>query len=132
MNDVTATTEAAPAKAAKAAPKKPAASKAAAKKAAEARAKKMSAVKKTAKPKKEKVAKEPSLGSYPLGTKLGYGSDAEGKKYGPKNSPKRDGTAAGKMWAKYALPGTIQKQLDAGVKRSAILWDLKHGYVVKA
>lgn len=126
MNDVTSTApEAAPAK------KPAAAKKAAAKKLAEGakeRAKKVSAAKKA--PKKKSAPKVPSLGDLPLTTKLAYGTDADGKKYGPKNSPKRDGTAAAKVWAKYALPGTIQKQLDAGVKRSAILWDLDKKLVV--
>lgn len=125
MNDVNTTaTESAPAK-------KPAAKKVAAKRLAEGakeRAKKVSAAKKPAK--KSSAPKEKTKAGLPLNTKLKFGTGPDGKPYSLKNSPKRDGSKAAKVWAKYSLPGTVQKQLDNGV--TSLNWDLDKKFVVVA
>lgn len=146
MTEVTtATTPAAPAaKPAKAKKVKPAAKKAAAK----ARATKVSAAgakdKAKAKKKDEKNARAISAGrkvkstetkpklleGHELTAKIKYGTGPDKKAYSQANCPKRDGTGAAKQWAKYAKATmTISGAMAAGIPRTFVLHDIRHGYI---
>lgn len=140
MNDVTATTEATPAKA------KAPAKKAAAKKAAADRAAKVSvagakdkAAKAKAQVKKDRAIsagrkvsdgpKDKSVLGHALTAKIKFGTGADGKKLSVENCPKRAGTNAAKQWKKYGKATmTIQGAIDA-VGRGWILHDLRQGYI---
>jgi len=58
-----------------------------------------------------------------------FGSDKEGKKYGPTNNPKREGSASADRFALYKEGMTIEEALTAGVRSVDIGWDVSKGFI---
>lgn len=76
--------------------------------------------------------KVPVCGGVPVTTKIVLGVDKEGNKYGPKNNPKRKGSATHGRFEKYKDNMTVAKALEAGVTPGDIRWDLKQGFIKAA
>ena len=74
-------------------------------------------------------AKSETISGYPLTAKVQFGTDKEGNPYGPKNSPKREGTESATRWAGYKAGATVAKCLESGVRRSDVVHDLKKGFI---
>lgn len=69
------------------------------------------------------------VGRFEPTSVLTLGTDKAGNKYGPKNNPKRKGSAAHDRFARYVDGMTLQTALDAGVTRPDLNWDLKMGFI---
>lgn len=71
-----------------------------------------------------------TLEGHLLNAKISYGKDADGKAYSQANCPKRSGTGAETEWRKYKdAKMTIQGAMDAGIPRTFVLHDIRHGFV---
>ena len=76
-----------------------------------------------------KAPRAKRIQGYGYDTRISYGSDSEGKRYGAEeNNPKRGGAA--KRFALYAKGPTIQEALDAGTKPEDCGYDIKSGFIV--
>lgn len=99
-------------------------------------AKKEAAVKEAKAPKAPKEVKEKVYGAnkHKASAVITLGKDKEGKDYGPKNNPKREGSASAVRFALYKNGMTIQKALDAGVSSGDINFDsdAKRGFITIA
>lgn len=92
-----------------------------------------SAPAKDAKAPKEKKAPVPREKKYPTGatgaSKISFGADKSGKKYGVDNNPKKG--AAATRFAKYKEGMTVEEALKAGVQIGDLRWDSdpKRGFI---
>lgn len=76
------------------------------------------------KPVKEKKEPKPQLvRGHAMTATMAYGVDAEGKSYGPKNNPKRDGSASAARFALYKPGKNLAAQI--GAEGGPTLDDLK-------
>ena len=82
-----------------------------------------------AKPVAEK--KERVIGGHKLSAVITLGTDKEGVKFGPKNNPKREGSASAGRFANYRDGMTIEKALAAGLTSGDIVFDSdpKRGFI---
>ena len=56
-------------------------------------------------------------------------TDKDGKHYGPKNNPKREGSSASERFAKYREGMTVKAAKEAGITASDVRYDSDHGYI---
>ena len=84
---------------------------------------------KAAKPKEPKPPKEKRVERFASEAKISFLADKAGKKYGPDNSPKREGSAARKVWNLYKEGMTVKAFLEAGGTTSALKWDTDRSFI---
>lgn len=93
-------------------------------------------VKKTgAEPKAPKEAKAPKEKKPPKPKRFAdddtihFGADKEGKKWSPDHSPKRDGTAARKMWGLYKEGQKVADFIKAGGSLEDLKWNVDRKFL---
>jgi hypothetical protein len=58
-----------------------------------------------------------------------FGADKEGKDYGPKHNPKRDGSKSAERFGKYKANMSIEAALKAGLTTGDIHNDVAKGFI---
>ena len=85
------------------------------------------------KPKAKEKEKEPRVktaGGHPYTARISFGTDKEGQKYGPKNNPKREGSATHGRFQLYKHNMTVEQAVAAGITAGDLSWDAKQGYII--
>lgn len=89
--------------------------------------KKTSPEPKAAKEPKEK--KPPKPKRFPDDATIHFGADKEGKKWSPDYSPKREGSAARKMWGLYKEGQKVADFVKAGGDLQDLKWNVDRNYL---
>lgn len=75
-------------------------------------------------PKAPKPPKEPKkINGHALTATITMGQNKEGVAYGPKNNPKKVGSASADRFALYKPGMPLQKALDAGITTGDLIFD---------
>ncbi len=77
-----------------------------------------------------KTAEAPkSRSKYGDDQKITLLKDAEGKKFGPKNNPKREGSKSHGRFAAYKDGMKVSKAIEAGVTKADLDYDVTKGFI---
>lgn len=77
----------------------------------------------------EKAPRAARLHGFSRDAKIYFKADEDGKKYGPKNNPRREGSAVAENFAKLKDGMTIQKAIDAGIPTGSIVKAYKKNWI---
>ena len=78
----------------------------------------------------ESTGSNRTIRGFSRSARLYFGQDEEDNKYGPKNNPRREGSAKAEDFLKIKEGMTIQKALDAGVSSGFIGKSIDKGHLV--
>jgi hypothetical protein len=77
----------------------------------------------------EKGPRAAKLQGFSRDAKIYFKADEDGKKYGPKNNPRREGSAVAEHFANMKDGMTIQKAIDIGIPTGTIVKAYKKNWI---